>query len=469
MNKGSNIPHLPFVWRGKDEFSKGAGVVGEYIRKKRLRAGVAGLAGLLMSLMLLAGCSSSSREQAGTTPTGAQTDSSASTKSEAAAPSATTDSAAKPSAGDRAPESSPPAEKRITVPTGQPPAANQAQAGQLTAGEWNDLRGWDAWLGTLNKPEYSGYLGRWRMYPQQRVTVKVTSGQEPAADAAVELQALGDGQEVWKARTNNRGEAELFVGAFGPRPKDTYKIKVTSGQVSKELDAVQLQYRTELAVDLGGGVRNPGGTADLMLVVDTTGSMADELDYITAELSDVVERVKSQHEGAPLEMNLSANFYRDHGDDYVVRPFSFTKDVKEAVGQLGRQTAKGGGDTPEAVEEALEDALLGHQWSESARARLLFLVLDAPPHGSEAAVSKMGELARTAARMGVRIIPVASSGVDTNTEFLMRSLAAFSGGTYVFLTNHSGIGGSHADPVVGEYKVEFLNDLMVRVISEYTK
>ncbi|WP_426446584.1 vWA domain-containing protein [Paenibacillus sp. S-38] len=435
--------------------------------RKTLRR-TAGWLSLMIIMALVSACSSSSSEESQpaantAAPSGAAGSSdSAAKKLETAAPSS------EPGGGGGKTDS-PPSDKRPPEGRAPGPAANQAQAGQLTAGEWNDLRSWDAWLGTLNKPAYSQYLGRWRMYPQQRVTVKVTDGGQPVIDASVDLQPSGGGQAVWSARTNNRGEAELYVGAFGPHPKDSYTVGVTSGQASRKLEAVQLQYRTELAVELTGAAAKPAGTADLMLVLDTTGSMADELDYLTAELANVVERVKSQESGAPLAVRVSVNFYRDHGDDYVLRPFPFTEEVKEAVRRLEAQTARGGGDTPEAVEEALEDALLNHQWSESARARLLFLVLDAPPHGTENAIAKMGELARKAAAMGVRIIPVASSGVDTNTEFLMRSVAAFSGGTYVFLTNHSGIGGEHADPVTGEYKVEFLNDLMVRVIGEYTK
>jgi hypothetical protein len=40
-------------------------------------------------------------------------------------------------------------------------------------------------------------------------------------------------------------------------------------------------------------------------------------------------------------------------------------------------------------------------------------------------------------------------------------------GTYVFVTDDSGVGNSHLEPSVGEYEVEFLNDLMVRLIDEY--
>ena len=71
------------------------------------------------------------------------------------------------------------------------------------------------------------------------------------------------------------------------------------------------------------------------------------------------------------------------------------------------------------------------------------------------------------AKQGIRLIPLASSGVDTETEFLLRSWSVMTGGTYTFLTNHSGIGNSHLEPTIGAYEVEKLNDLLARVISEY--
>ena len=62
---------------------------------------------------------------------------------------------------------------------------------------------------------------------------------------------------------------------------------------------------------------------------------------------------------------------------------------------------------------------------------------------------------------------MASSGVDKDTEVLLRSFAVMTGGTYIFLTDHSGIGNPHLDPTVEEYTVEALNECMIRVICEY--
>jgi hypothetical protein len=41
------------------------------------------------------------------------------------------------------------------------------------------------------------------------------------------------------------------------------------------------------------------------------------------------------------------------------------------------------------------------------------------------------------------------------------------GGTYLFLTDHSGVGNSHLEPTVGEYEVKPLNAWMLRVINYY--
>jgi len=95
------------------------------------------------------------------------------------------------------------------------------------------------------------------------------------------------------------------------------------------------------------------------------------------------------------------------------------------------------------------------------------MVLDAPPHNTASIRESLHESIMAASKKGIRIIPVASSGVDKDTEFLLRAFAMTTGGTYTFLTDDSGIGGSHLEPTVGDYEVEHLNDMLVRIIEEY--
>ena len=135
---------------------------------------------------------------------------------------------------------------------------------------------------------------------------------------------------------------------------------------------------------------------------------------------------------------------------------------------IKKQNAGGGGDWPEAVHTALEKSLQDFDWNEKARARIAFMLLDAPPHQDHQGVmeSVHKSIDRYAA-MGIKLIPIASSGIDKETEFLLRMMASVTEGTYVFITDDSGVGGEHIQPTVGEYKVEILNDLMVRLIQKY--
>ena len=52
---------------------------------------------------------------------------------------------------------------------------------------------------------------------------------------------------------------------------------------------------------------------------------------------------------------------------------------------------------------------------------------------------------------------------------MLRFFANATGGTYVFLTDHSGVGNSHIEASVGEYEVEQLNNLLIRLIEYYTE
>ncbi|WP_138752609.1 VWA domain-containing protein [Paenibacillus sinopodophylli] len=343
----------------------------------------------------------------------------------------------------------------------------EVQAGQLTAGEWDDLSAWERFGNLLNSQEGDNSKRLWQFWNFHRLEVIVTASGNAVSDADVEL--LADGQSVWKARTNTEGRAFVYASLFDRDSANngSFVVKVQSDQDSKTTQKLDIPEQGSVKVDLGKGAKL-SDQVDLMFVVDTTGSMEDELNYLEAELKDVVNRVSREHANQ-LGIRISANFYRDRYDDYVVKPYPFTTDVSEVIDLFSKQKAAGGGDFPEAVDEALHDALYEHKWSKEARARLLFLVLDAPPHDEEQVIDDIKKLTKEAAAQGIRIIPVASSGVSVDTEYLMRFMATTTGGTYLFLTDDSGIGGSHLEPAVGEFEVKLLNDLLVEVINRYVQ
>ena len=81
----------------------------------------------------------------------------------------------------------------------------------------------------------------------------------------------------------------------------------------------------------------------------------------------------------------------------------------------------------------------------------------------------MHQLILKAAAQGIRIIPIAASGIDKSTEYLMRAMALATNGTYLFLTDDSGVGNPHSKPTTDKYEVELLNSLLIKVISKFTQ
>ena len=336
------------------------------------------------------------------------------------------------------------------------------QAGQLTASEWNDLKSWDDFKALVNQNNFYAIAQQWSIYATSRIKVDVTCDGAAVKGARVELLD-SNGTLLWGAVTDYTGTAYTFynvTSAKGGQAPHSVRVTAVNGATATVEIA---QGKDEVSVALSGAA-NPEITLDLMLMVDTTGSMGDELEYLKAELGDVVTRAA---QGSNVTVRTSVNFYRDTTDDYIVRYYDFRDSVDEAVALLAQQSANGGGDYPEAVHTAMENAITGHAWSESS-VKLLFFVFDAPPHAEQDVMKSLNDSIAKAAEMGIRIIPVASSGVDDTCQLLFRSYAALTGGTYTYLTNHSGIGGSHATPELPEEPdVEHLNDMMVRIIREY--
>ena len=88
-----------------------------------------------------------------------------------------------------------------------------------------------------------------------------------------------------------------------------------------------------------------------MFILDTTGSMGDEITYLQKDFSAIAGEVSNEN------MTFSVNFYKDEGDDYVTRCNPFTDDVTDVQAKLNQEFADGGGDAPEAVAQILTETI----------------------------------------------------------------------------------------------------------------
>lgn len=331
-------------------------------------------------------------------------------------------------------------------------------AGTLTAGRVNDNAAFGSFVDAMQKLE--SVLSARMLDPAKRITVTVP-------DVFNAMVALTDeqGNVLSTARTDIHGVAYLYYDLRGGN-----SVPHTVG-VSKNGSYAQQTVEPgvdSVTIDLVSQVEE-SVKLDLMIMLDTTGSMGDELSYIKAELNDMIQRIAE--EGKTADIRLSVNFYRDHGDEYTVKYYEFTSDIDKCIEYISAQHADGGGDTPEAVDEALVNGVCDHAWRDDA-AKVMFMVLDAPAHSESERQGTNQNIAKaitTASNMGVRIVPIVASGADDDLEATMRTAAAVTGGRYLFLTDHSGIGGSHKDPVDVQSGIFPLNDLMVDTVLEYIK
>jgi hypothetical protein len=207
---------------------------------------------------------------------------------------------------------------------------------------------------------------------------------------------------------------------------------------------------------------------DVLFLIDSTGSMADEIDKLQASIQDIAARI-DRLPGRP-QVRFAMTIYRDRSDLFVSRSFDFTPDVRAFSEALAEVEADGGGDYPESLNEALHRAIHAPEWRGQDSVQLIFLVADAPPHLDYAQDYDYAVEMEKAAERGIKIFPIASSGLDDQGEYIFRQIAQFTQGCFIFLTyespTNSGAPGDTTTHHVEDYSVDKLDDLVVRLVEE---
>ena len=331
----------------------------------------------------------------------------------------------------------------------------------LTSGEINDFAKWNLWNDYL-KTDLAKYQETWRINPQQRFTVQVLNNDKnPLVSAEIKLFDK-ENKLIWESISDNTGKAELW-GNLNGKNKEIGKIEITYQGLKETLKRPKLFEKgiNTLKMDVNCGATS--NEVEIAFLIDATGSMGDEINFIKRDLNKVM--YASQNLYKDVNIKYGSVFYRDKTEDYTTKHKDFTNVLSEALVFIDEQFAKGGGDMPEALDAGLEVAVSKLSWSDNARTKILFVILDAPAHTDEETIKKLEHLSRLAAKKGIKIVPITGSGINKSGEYLMRSLALCTNGTYLFLTDHSGVGASHIKPTVDEFDIQLLTDRLTTVLK----
>jgi len=178
------------------------------------------------------------------------------------------------------------------------------------------------------------------------------------------------------------------------------------------------------------GIVAPVGAkkVEVVFVLDTTGSMGGLIHAAKEKIWSIASTLAQAQQAPEISIGLVA--YRDRGDAYVTQVVDLNRDLDSMYTKLMDFAADGGGDGPEAVNEALEAAIRRMSWSQDQSTyKVVFLVGDAPPHMDYQDDVKYPQIVATAAAKGIVVNTIQCGGLS-DTVAPWQHIAALGHGRY---------------------------------------
>ncbi|MDQ7024000.1 MAG: vWA domain-containing protein, partial [Anaerolineae bacterium] len=354
---------------------------------------------------------------------------------------------------------------------------NQQQIQPLRAGEIDDNADWDVYQEYRNNyfRQYSPFSVNDRDVTDRQIIRVVDENGLPVLGACV--QVYHGTSLITQNRTFATGLTMFFPNLLdNTRYVDTFRVVISKNDVIEEATLDRNAIGDTLTVELSL-TQQISSQLDVMFLLDATGSMSDEIQQLQENILAISDQIDSLPGNVDVRYGLVS--YRDFGDEYVTQVYDFTANIDTFQRSLRQVVANGGGDTPEALNEGLNEALNTVAWRDENTVKLIFLVADAPPHldydnGLDYSLMMFDALAN-----GIKIHPIASSGLQPDGEYILRQIGQVTMGQFIFLTYDGSNAGSAGDDRtdlevgtaedeqgVGDYSVAQLDELVLRLITD---
>jgi Mg-chelatase subunit ChlD len=178
----------------------------------------------------------------------------------------------------------------------------------------------------------------------------------------------------------------------------------------------------------GGAAPMSAKRVEVVFVLDTTGSMSGLIHAAKEKIWSIASTLAQAQQAPVISIGLVA--YRDRGDAYVTQVVDLDRDLDSMYAKLMDFAADGGGDGPEAVNEALGAAIERMSWSQDQSTyKVVFLVGDAPPHMDYQDDVKYPQIVAAAAAKGI-VVNTIQCGSLSDTVAPWRHIASLGGGRY---------------------------------------
>lgn len=307
-----------------------------------------------------------------------------------------------------------------------PSAPGQGGTG-VRAGEWDDnanFREFSRWLAKTTSPGTASLDLSIRRF----LVVRDAAG-KPLPSCLVDVADAAGASAALTLTTSSNGRALLFPRAEGLRAANLVATARCQGvvavhpfQVAPGDGVVEMTLPVTRALPEVPSI-------DVAFVLDTTGSMSEEIDALRGTLEKVAGTLAALH----VRPRAGLVEYRDKGDAYITRLHPMTTDLPALGARIANVRAAGGGDTPEHVNEALRTAIRGLRFRPESIARLVFVIGDAPPHLDYPGDEGYAPALREANHAGIQVYTIAASGMDEVGQVVFRQVSQYTGATNLFV------------------------------------
>ncbi len=306
------------------------------------------------------------------------------------------------------------------------PARSQEASG-LKAGYADDNKQFNYYIHFLEQ-----YAAQAKHYPiniAERIQIKVVDAAgKPVPNA--EITVSGNSESLASGKTYSDGSFFFFPSEYRA-DIFRYQAAITHMQQRQEL-ALDRQGPREIEVKLGQQRTVPEPIPlDVLFVLDTTGSMGKEIERLKKTIEIINLNLASL--SSKPQVRFGMVLYKDRGDEYVTRTIPLTNDLDAFQQELNKVHASGGGDEPEDLQSALADAVQKVSWNRDG-IRLVFVITDAPAHLDYGQKYTYVNAARDAKKQGIKIFSVGTGGLNLSGEYVLRQIAQYTSGRYIFLT-----------------------------------
>jgi len=348
------------------------------------------------------------------------------------------------------------------------PTRNQSTHSGLKAGFSDDNRQYGYYLDFL--AEYRQQVTALDLNVSERIMLKVTDRNG---------SSLAGAKVVVSTENEHLTGLTLADGSYQINPSELSGSGVLSVEINAgdayELPPQLLEIErsgarsVESSLELERVVPEPI-PLDIVFVMDTTGSMGEEIHRLKETIQIIHMNLTSLR--VPAKLRFGMVLYKDSGDEYDSMRIPLTSDLELFQAELDLVEANGGGDMPEDLELALDDLINGMEWNPGG-IKLAYIITDAPPHLDYGRSYTCSRAAEDARKMGIKIYGIGTGGLDLQGEYVLRQIAQYTSARYIFLTygsesgdSEGGADGSVSHHTGSNWSADKLESIIIRFAKE---